>query len=665
MPKKKALNIIIISNKSEDYQATVEMLDNLSFEVRFSHFKDIGDFLSPNKTSADCLILFSDDSEKSYVNAIEKFREKYSYEPIIAVINNATSETSDLLSHFRSVEILESDKATKMLFEKVVRFAIERAALEKTISEKDKLISQLSEKNKPEKQTPKIDTEIFPSIMDAVPMMIWMSDEKMNLFYFNQRLLDFTGNKLEEDIGRGLTPLTHPDDLAKYLETYQNALKKKTNFSVEFRLRRYDGEYRWILNSGIPFYSSDGFFLGYVGACTDITEIKQVKEKLLHTEEKMRHSPKLEAIGRLAGGIAHDFNNIMGVIMLRADLLLEQMDDGNPQKRHLKEIRSSSMRAASLTQQLLAFSRKQVLQPVALNLNNVVAEMGKILKRVIGEDIEMKTILDSNLKTVMADPNQMSQVIMNLAVNSRDAMPDGGKLIITTENVTVTNEDVVLEAFQAGEYVKLTVMDTGHGVPEEIQARIFDPFFTTKGSGLGTGLGLSTAYGIVKQSGGFIFLTSEENEGASFSIYMPVHAEKEIDKPQDEETKFGETYSGTETILLVEDEDMVRVITREVLEGLGYNILEAEDGEEAMQTASRYKGTIDVLLTDVIMPKMNGKVLALKLSELRPGVKVLFMSGYNDDIVSDRGVLNEDVHYLHKPFSPSQIAKKLREVLSK
>lgn len=506
-----------------------------------------------------------------------------------------------------------------------------------------------------------IGTENFPSIIDVVPTMIWMSDDNMSLSYLNKQLLDFTGCKPEE-IERGFNSSIHPNDLTNYLETYKTAFKKRESFSVEFRLRRYDGEYRWILGLGTPLHSSDGSFLGFVGTCTDISEAKRIKEQLLQTEEKIRQSPKLEAVGRLTGGIAHDFNNIVGVIMLHADLLLEQMDESDPQHRHLKEIRSASTRASSLTQQLLAFGRKQVLQPVHLNLNNIVIEMGKMLERVIGEDIEVKTVLGENLHLIMADPNQMSQVIINLVVNSRDAMPRGGELTITTENITVKEEDITLEAFRAGDYVKLTITDTGHGVPKEIQPRIFEPFFTTKALGKGTGLGLSTVYGIVKQSGGFIFVTSD-NKGASFSIYMPSYTGKESAKTTEEEGIFKGSFNGNETILLVEDEDIVRAITGEVLEKLGYKVFEAENGERALQIASQYEGTIHLLVTDVIMPKMNGKDLATKLCTIRPETKVLFISGYSDDVISERGVLKNGVHYISKPFSPVQIAKKLREAL--
>lgn len=265
------------------------------------------------------------------------------------------------------------------------------------------------------KQSPKIGVEVCPLILDVVPAMVWVSDDAMNLSYLNKQLLEFTGCKPEE-IEHGFNSSVHPNDLTNYLKTYKTSFQKREAFSVEFRLRRYDGEYRWVLGSGKPLHSPDGSFLGYVCTCTDITETKEVKDKLLQTEEKMRQSPRLEAVGRLTGGIAHDFNNIVGIIILHADLLLEQMDEANPQRRHLKEIRSASTRASSLTQQLLAFGRKQVLQPVPLNLNNVVIEMSKMLGRIIGEDIEIKTVLDENLDLIMADPNQMSQVILNLAV---------------------------------------------------------------------------------------------------------------------------------------------------------------------------------------------------------------------------------------------------------
>lgn len=660
---KTKLNIVIISNDSEDYQLTAKMLGEEDGNLQLAYFKKFDEFLSLNKNATtNALVLFQDKLEKDYVNIIETFRETHHYEPIILIINDAVSEKLELLSHFRSVECLTRSELTKLLFVKTFHLTLEKAVLEKTIGEKDKVISMLSEQHRSEKQLQKTSIDNFSSILDLVPAMIWMSDDKMNLTFSNKNLMSFTC-KLKEKFGHDFKPLIHLDDLKTYQEVFESSFKKREGFSVEFRLRRYDGEYSWVLNSGIPFYSSDGFFLGYVGVCSDITEIKKAKEKLLHTEEKMRQSPKIEAIGRLAGGIAHDFNNIMGVVMLHADLLLEQMDKDDPKRRRVTEIRSASVRAASLTQQLLAFGRKQVLQPIVVNLNSVVSDTGKMLKRVIGEDIEIKTVLAENLNSIMADPNQMAQVIMNLAINSRDSMPDGGELIISTENVTIKEKGILHEAFQSGNYVKLTITDTGCGIPKEIQPRIFEPFFTTKEQGLGSGLGLSMAYGIVKQSGGYIFVTSEENEGASFEIYMPVHIEKEVETNGDKERLFNGSFVGNETILLVEDENIVRAITSEVLERLGYKILEAENGEEAMERASTYEGEIHLLLTDVIMPKMNGKDLAVKLATLRPDMRILFMSGYNEDIVSEKGVLNEGIHYINKPFSPARIAKKIREVL--
>lgn len=656
------INIAVISNDSEDHQLTAKMLNAGDNNINLAYFKRFEEFLPEKHALTNALIVFQDKLEKVYVNIIETFRKTHHYEPIIFIINDAASKNLELLSHFRNVECLASSELTKLLFEKTLYLALEKAVLEKTISEKDKVISMLSEQHKPERQLQNTSIDNFASILDLVPTMVWMSDDKMNLSFSNKSLMSFTG-KLKEKFGHDFKPLIHSDNLKTYQEIFESSFKKREGFSVEFRLRRHDGEYCWVLSSGIPFYSSDGYFLGYVGICTDITEIKKVKEKLLHTEEKMRQSPKIEAIGRLAGGIAHDFNNIMGVVMLHADLLLEQMDKDDPKRRRVTEIRSASVRAASLTQQLLAFGRKQVLQPVVLNLNSVVSDTGKMLKRLIGEDIEIKTVLGENLNSIMADPNQMAQVIMNLAINSRDAMPDGGELFIKTENVTIEEEEILHEAFRPGNYVNLTIKDTGRGIPKEIQPRIFEPFFTTKEQGLGSGLGLSMAYGIVKQSGGYIFVTSEENEGASFSIYMPVHTEKELERNDDKELLFNGSFVGNETILLVEDEDIVRAITSEVLERLGYKILEAENGEEAMERASQYEGEIHLLLTDVIMPKMNGKDLAVKLTTLRPNIRVLFMSGYNEDVISEKGILNKGIHYINKPFSPANIAKKIREVL--
>lgn len=385
-------------------------------------------------------------------------------------------------------------------------------------------------------------------------------------------------------------------------------------------------------------------------------------KNLGESEEHLRQSSKIEAIGRLAGGIAHDFNNFLAVIMLHTEMLQIQLPPDSPLRYRVNEIKAVTDNAAAMVRQLLAFSRKQTLQPHPIVLNRVVNEFSKILRSLIGEQIELKISLDKDLGIAFVDQNQMMQVLMNLAVNARDALPHGGIIEIETSNIFLSSEADRHPAQPAGKYVQMKISDNGIGMDEETRARIFEPFFTTKEAGKGTGLGLATVYGIVKQSDGFIWVDSRIGEGASFKIHFPridqipaaVKAEETVSIPH-----------GSETILIVEDEEQVRRAAVEVLNVLGYQVFEAANGTQALQLAEIYKKPVDLLLTDVVMPKMNGKELAQKFLELHPEAAVLFMSGYTDDIIAHHGILDEEINFIGKPFSPSDLAVKVREALSK
>jgi PAS domain S-box-containing protein len=381
----------------------------------------------------------------------------------------------------------------------------------------------------------------------------------------------------------------------------------------------------------------------------------------MHLEEQLRNAQQLEAIGRLAGGVAHDFNNILSIIMGHGELLLATSGDDERARNGLEQIRRAADRAASLTQQLLAFSRKQVLQPKVLDLNEAVADVQKMLSRVIGEDIELVASLHPSLVAVKADPGQVEQVLMNLAINARDAMPHGGKLMMETSNVDVGLELARDLELVHGAYVMLKVTDSGHGMDAETLVHIFEPFFTTKPMGKGTGLGLSTVYGIVKQSGGSIQVESEEGRGTTFRVYLPV-AEGVMSKRQ--ELRAGEKVAGgTETILLAEDEPDLRELARIFLEGYGYKVLEAAGAEQAIRTASVFPGHIDLLLTDVIMPGMSGSQLAENILKQRPQTKIVYMTGYTDDMVVQHKVLEPGVKLLQKPFGKAELALKVRSTL--
>ena len=380
-------------------------------------------------------------------------------------------------------------------------------------------------------------------------------------------------------------------------------------------------------------------------------------------EEQLRQSQKMEAVGRLAGGIAHDFNNLLMVISGYSEFLLDRVGPDPALRAPAQEIAGAAQRASSLTRQLLAFSRKQMMAPKILDLNEVVTENLKMLTRVIGEDIDLVMIPEAKLGAVRADAGQIDQVIMNLAVNARDAMPSGGKLTIETSNVSLDEEYSRFHApLRPGDYVMLTISDTGMGMDSETQSHIFEPFFTTKGP-KGTGLGLSTVYGIVKQSGGYIWVYSESGKGTTFKIYLPRVPGRAESHAVVSTAESAVTEPGTETILLVEDETNLRYLARQFLEKQGYRVIEAADGAVAMQIAVAHEGVIHLLLTDVIMPGMNGRELAQRISEIRPNTKVLYMSGYTENVIGHNGTLDAGVRLLQKPFTLRELKSKVREVL--
>jgi PAS domain S-box-containing protein len=410
-----------------------------------------------------------------------------------------------------------------------------------------------------------------------------------------------------------------------------------------------------------PLYGDDGGRIGHIIVARDITERKRAESERAILEAQLRQSQKMEAVGRLAGGVAHDFNNLLTVIAGRSQFLRVQLRDGDPLIRHVDLITQGAERAAKLTAQLLAFSRRQVLQPKVLDLNLVVAGVVDMLHRLIGENIELVTVPGRELGHVLADPGQIEQVLLNLVVNARDAMPSGGRLSIATVNVD-RDESMVRNRMgaKAGRFVMLSVSDTGVGMSEETKARLFEPFFTTKGPGVGTGLGLATVYGIVKQSGGDIWAYSELGRGTSFKVYLP-----RVDKPAEavERSDDGAVRGGSERILLVEDENDLRDLALEVLEVHGYRVLVAGDPLEAERLSGEHREAIDLLLTDVIMPHMSGRELAERLLTKRPSMRVLYTSGYTDDALAQHGVLGNEIFFLQKPYSPDGLARKVREVL--
>jgi PAS domain S-box-containing protein len=449
---------------------------------------------------------------------------------------------------------------------------------------------------------------------------------------------------------------------------------------IQYRIVWPDGGMHWVEGRGAVIRNRRGQPVQMIGLCTDITERKEAETflKASHEElemrveeraaehrkleEQLQQSQKLEAVGRLAGGIAHDFNNLLTAIIGYSQLSLRRLPESSPIRPHLDEIKLAGDRAAALTRQLLTFSRKQVLQPKVLDLNAIVSEMEKLLLRTIGEDIDLRTALGPNVGNVLADPSQMEQVIMNLVVNARDAMPQGGRLTIETTREFLDKSYAQQHVeFSPGPHVLLAVSDTGTGMDADTQEHLFEPFFTTKEEGKGTGLGLSTVYGIVKQSGGNIWVYSELGHGTTFKIYFPFAAGPA--DPLIHQSPSAELMAGTETILIVEDHEVVRRLVVEVLGASGYQVLEAESPEAALSLCHDHPENIQLLLTDVVMPGMSGRDVAIRAAALHPEMRILFMSGYADQAIVHHGVLDEGTNFIQKPFSPHALAIKVREVL--
>jgi PAS domain S-box-containing protein len=476
------------------------------------------------------------------------------------------------------------------------------------------------------------------------------SDEVYRIFGYEPKQIEITSEFFFTAV--------HPDDRAQVAAAMAKALAEGGHYRIDHRILRPDGSERFVHeHSEIIRDKETGKPVKMVGTIQDITIPKLLGEQL-------RQSQKMEAVGVLAGGIAHDFNNLLTAINGYSDLTLRKMSPDDPLRLHIEEVRNAGTRAAELTSQLLAFSRKQVLRSAVINLNTVVSNIEKMLRRIIRESIELRVVLDPQLGNVRADEGQIEQVIMNLAINARDAMPTGGTLTIETENVFIDKEygSQYVSARPANS-VKMTVTDTGEGMTVQTLDHIFEPFFTTKAVGKGTGLGLSTVYGIIKQSGGDINVNSEPGHGTTFKIDLPcvdevVERSKWIDIT-------GEKYLGTETILLVENEAIVRRLVGEILKSNGYHILEAADGESALSLCRSYTKRIDLLLTDMIMPNMGGSELRDKVVELLPDIEVLFMSGYPDDSIVHRGTLDSHIEFVEKPFTPDGLSRKVREVLER
>ena len=499
----------------------------------------------------------------------------------------------------------------------------------------------------------------YRELYENVPTMNFTIDASGTVLLANNAAIEQLGYTLEELSGQSVLKVFYEDDRPAVLEQLNACLQSPGRvFTWELRKVRKDGGILWVREVARTMQESDGNTVILI-ACQDITEIRKL-------EAQLRHMQKMDAIGQFAGGIAHDFNNILTAIVGYGHIALMKMAADDPQRLNIEHMLKAADRAAHLTQNLLVLSRKQIMDKKPADLNEIIRMVEKLLLRIIGEDIKVETILHEGAIDVFADSGQIEQVLMNLATNARDAMPECGTFTIATEVIDIDDEFIKIHGYgKPGAYALITVTDTGTGMDEATRERIFEPFFTTKEFGKGTGLGLSIVYGIIKQHDGYINCYSEIGKGTALKIYLPVFKTEAVKEAMPAETVGIPPARGTETILLAEDEESVRRLIRDVLKESGYRVIEADDGEEAVSKFMENKDTIDLLLLDVVMPKMSGREAYEIIKKVKPEIKLLMTSGYSADFISKKRMLEEGLNFLAKPMSPANLLKKVREALDK
>ena len=491
---------------------------------------------------------------------------------------------------------------------------------------------------------------------DALPVMLWMVAPDGSCDYVNARWLEFTGRPLGAELGSGWTDRIHPDDRQGSLEQFRKALTEREPFHHEYRMRRYDDEYRWLLDVAVPRFDERGTFRGLIGCSTDVTDRRRLEQRLVQAE-------RAQAIGQLAGGIAHDFNNLITGISGHVSLLQEETGLSELAREDLAQIQHSAERAANLTRQLLAFSRRQVLAPRVLDLNQLVTGCLSRLRRIAGERVQVVASLTPHLDQIVADSTQLEQVLIQLTAHARESMPSGGTFELSTRQEHPADAVATRRSSStSGVYVVLQARDTGRGLAPAELARIFEPFADGRSAPESAGLGLASVYGIVKQSGGLIDVASEPGRGTSFTLSFPRHeGSAPVGVPPDLRAPAG----GSETLLLVEDEEQVRELARRVLERAGYTVLTARDAEAATALADRHAGHIHLLVTDMLLPKLSGRELAARLSIHRPAIKVLYISGTSEGSVARLRMLEPGTEFLEKPFSLDRLLRTVRQALGR
>jgi len=630
------VRVLMVEDDENDAVLVRRELDRLSPRPEVQHVRTEPAFVAALQGLAPHAILCDHNIPGfSGWRALELARAALPDVPFILVTGSLDEETA--------VAYLKGGAADYILKDRVVRLgpalleALERARQREALRRHERLLRQ---------------------IIDANPSLIFVKDWDGRFVLVNQATAEIYGTTVDSLVGKTDADFNpNAEEVAHFLRDDREVISsgQPKLVSEEQVTNPITKQTRWFQTIKVPLRLPDQEKSTMLGVATEITERKRLEEQLLQSQ-------KMEAVGQLAGGVAHDFNNILTAIVGYTDLLAVEFGANSRQLEDLEEIRKAARRAAALTRQLLAFSRKQVLEPRVIDLNSVVMNLEKMLRSLISANVALETALAPDLGAARADPNQLEQVIMNLAINARDAMPEGGTLTIETGNATLDENYAAQHvAVVPGSYVMLAVTDTGSGMSEETKARIFEPFFTTKPPGRGTGLGLSTVYGIVKQSGGNIWLYSEPGKGTTFKVYLPtVEAlPADIGKVAPAEA----VRHGGGTVLVVEDDEQLRRLTHRALAAHGYTVLEADRGRVALDIARRHKGMIDLLLTDIVMPDTDGRKLADTLRAARPGLRVLYMSGYPAGAIASHGMLESGVAYLAKPFTTDAITRKVREVL--
>jgi two-component system cell cycle sensor histidine kinase/response regulator CckA len=631
---KKPLRALIIEDSEQDAELALLALRRGGYEVTHERVQSAGALRLALQRRWD--IVLSDYSMPGFsgMEALAILQSEGEDVPFLMISGTIGEETAVAALHAGATDFLVKGNFARLI-----------PAIERSLREHRARVAQRSAE-----QALHASEERYRRIVETTSEGVLLLDVGGNATFVNGRMATLLECSIDEILGNPLLDWVHESSR----ETVAERLRSGRAWShVEARLMTMTGADLWVLLESTPLLDH-AEVAGTLVMAMDMSRHKKL-------EEQLRQAQKMEAVGALAGGVAHDFNNILSVILGYTEVVLEELKPGDPMRADMEEVTRAAARAGALTRQLLAFSRRQVLEPTVLDLNQVLTGMEQMLRRLSREDIELSFLTAQGVGKVFADCGQLEQIVMNLIVNARDAMPEGGKIALETANAVLDAEyaaahhDVV-----PGDYVMLAVTDTGTGIPPDIRERIFEPFFTSKEKGKGTGLGLSMVFGIVKQSGGHIWVYSEVGRGTTFKIYFPrVEGVMPSPAPKIEPT----TLRGSETILLVEDEDQVRTMLRVALRRRGYNVLEAQNGGEAFLICEKYSAKIHLLVTDIVMPRMSGRELAQRLQPLRPDMAVLYISGYTENTIVHHGVIDAGVQFLQKPITPASIARKVRQVL--